>query len=200
MSEPMRRVSPLSNFASPAVLSDRAEAGVILTERAFCGHLNLRGNPNDPAFIAGAERSLGLALPLQTNTVSANSAVTALCLGPDEWLLITPPSTEHEFAYGLRDTLRGLLFAVTNITDGQTIFRLSGSSAMHVLHKGCSLDLHPRTFRPGCCAQTLVAKAGVLIHYVDESPSFELVVRRSFAEYITLWLKDAATEYGFRVI
>jgi sarcosine oxidase subunit gamma len=200
MPDTLCRRSPLSNLASATVLSGRAEAGVILTERPFCGHLNLRGNPNEHAFIAGAERSLGLALPLQTNMVSSNSSVAALCLGPDEWLLITPPSVEHEVACGLRDILRGLSFAVTNITDGQTIFRLYGSSATDVLRKGCSLDLHPRTLRPGCCAQTSIAKAGVLIHYVDQSPSFELVVRRSFAEYLALWLKDAATEYGFRVI
>jgi sarcosine oxidase gamma subunit len=31
---------------------------------------------------------------------------------------------------------------------------------------------------------------------VDQTPSFDLIVRRSYAEYLALWLKDAAEEYG----
>jgi sarcosine oxidase, subunit gamma len=200
MSEHLGRVSPLDKFPSPLLLSGSAKAGVVLSERAFCGHLNLRGDPKDPAFLAAAQRCLGISLPLQTNSVSGNSKLTALCLGPDEWLLITLPSFEHEVASTISHTLKGLFFSVTNITDGQTIFTLSGSCAIDVLRQGCSLDLHPRTFRPGYCAQTLIAKAGVLIHCVEQSLSFDLIIRRSFAEYLAFWLKDAATEYGFRVI
>jgi sarcosine oxidase, subunit gamma len=200
MPDRSRGVSPLSNFPPEAVLSPCAEVGVVLSERAFCGHINLRGNPKDPAFMAGVQQCLGVSLSLQTNTVSTGAAVTALCLGPDEWLLLTPPATEHQFTARLRDTLGGLWFAGTNISAGQTILHLHGNFALHVLRKGCSLDLHPRVFKPGSCAQTLVAKAGVLIHHIDESPSFDLIVRRSFAEYLALWLKDAATEYGFRMI
>ena len=29
--------------------------------------------------------------------------------------------------------------------------------------KGCSLDLHPRSFRPGQCAQTLLARGGIIL-------------------------------------
>ena len=35
---------------------------------------------------------------------------------------------------------------------------------------------------------------------VDDSPSFELIVRRSFADYAALWLQDAAMEYGCAVV
>src|SRR5437660_509792 len=108
MSEHLYRVSPLSNFRSSTVLSGRTKAGVVLSERAFFGHLNLRGNPNDPAFLAGVQRCLGIRLPLKTNTVSVNSAVTALWLGPDEWLLITPISTQQEVASCLSNALGSL--------------------------------------------------------------------------------------------
>ena len=72
--------------------------------------------------------------------------------------------------------------------------------AVDVLREGCSLDFHPRVFRPGLCAQTTVAKAGVLIYYVDQEPTIDLIVRRSFAEYLALWLQDAALECGFTMI
>jgi sarcosine oxidase, subunit gamma len=200
MPDNLHRASPLRSFPPAVILSGRAEAGVVLTERAFCGHVNLRGNPNDAAFLAGVQRCCGVALPIQPNTVSASANITALWLGPDEWLLVSAPSTEQQLVSSLQDALRGLRFAVTNITDGQTVLHLQGKSAIDVLRKGCSLDFHPRVFKPGHCAQTLVAKAGALIHYIDQSPSLDLIVRRSFAEYLALWLKDAATEYGFRMV
>ncbi len=36
--------------------------------------------------------------------------------------------------------------------------------------------------------------------FVADSPSFELTVRRSFADYTALWLQDAALEYGCAVV
>ena len=77
---------------------------------------------------------------------------------------------------------------------------MSGPSARDVLAKGCPLDLHPAVFGPGDCAQTLLAKANVTLRCVDDSPRFELIVRRSFAEYAALWLHDAAMEYGCAVL
>jgi sarcosine oxidase subunit gamma len=198
MPDALPRVSPLSNFLS-SVPESRESAGVILSERTFYGHINLRGNPRDSAFLARVQSCIGVSLPMQTNQIATSLAVTAFCLGPDEWLLVTPPSTEH-LAAGLHDALGGLCFSVTNITYGQTILQVSGDSSLHMLRKGCGLDLHPRAFKPGNCAQTLVAKAAVLLHYVDQTPSLNLIVRRSFAEYLALWIKDAAAEYGFRVI
>ena len=69
-----------------------------------------------------------------------------------------------------------------------------------MLAKGCPLDLHPLVFRPGDCAQTLLAKANIIIRCVDDSSSYELIVRRSFADYAALWLHDAALEYGCTVV
>ena len=122
--------------------------------------------------------------------------LTALWLGPDEWLLLTPPDREAGIAQALRNSLGNLFFAIIDISSGQTVINIRGNQARDVLAKGCSLDLHPRHFYPGCCAQTHIAKATVLIRQQDHSPSFDLVVRRSFAEYLALWLKDAAQEYG----
>lgn len=201
MSDPLLRRSPLSQFLAEARgWPSSKEIGVSLKERPFWGHLNLRGKPDDQLFLGTVQQRLGVFLPLEPNTVTENETVTALWLGPDEWLLITPPSREGELARALRDALQGTFFGLTDVTDGQTIFCISGARAIDALSKGCSLDLQPDVFATGCCAQTLVAKVGVLIRYVHHSPCFELIVRRSFAEYFALWLKDAATEYGFGVI
>ncbi|MGW0201911.1 sarcosine oxidase subunit gamma family protein, partial [Nonomuraea sp. NPDC003201] len=58
---------------------------------------------------------------------------------------------------------------------------------------GCALDLHPRAFGPGRCAQTMLARAQVVL--VPREDGFLVLVRSSFAAYLAEWLLDAAAEY-----
>ena len=195
------RQSPLSRFFGTVGAGSRADgAAVTISERPFLGHLNLRGDPGDVGFTSAAAAVLGFALPTEPNTVAARGALLALWLGPDEWLVVTPPTTQTRLSDSLEAALHGMHVAVTDVTGGQTVITLSGPRARDVLAKGCPLDLHPAVFKPADCATTLVAKANVTIRCVDDSPSFELIVRRSFAEYTALWLHDAALEYGATVV
>jgi sarcosine oxidase subunit gamma len=82
---------------------------------------------------------------------------------------------------------------------------VTGPKAREVLAKGCPIDLHPRAFAAGTCAQTLVSRVGAIIHRTDEGaanelPRFELHVLRSFADYLWRFLEDAGQEYGVAVI
>ena len=195
------RQSPLSRFFGTAGAVSLADgAAVIISERPFLGHLNLRGDPEDSGFTSAAAAALGFGLPMEPNTVAAKGALLALWLGPDEWLVVTPPTAQTLLLDSLEAALHGMHVAVTDVTGGQTVITLSGPRARDILAKGCPLDLHPGVFKPADCAQTLVAKANVTIRCVDDSPSFELIVRRSFAEYTALWLHDAALEYGAAVV
>ena len=199
MSEHRRRNSPIYLEAAQSSAAPEA-AGVHLAERPFLGHLNLRGGPADEGFLKAAAKALGTALPLEPNTVTRGENMTVLWLGPDEWLVMTPPDQEIRTADALEEALEGHHTSVTDISGGQTVITIGGPHARDALAKGCSLDLHPRVFGPGQCAQTLVAKAGVTIVPTDDSPSYDLIVRRSFADHLALWLQDAAQEYGVAVV
>jgi sarcosine oxidase subunit gamma len=61
------------------------------------------------------------------------------------------------------------------------------------LAHGVSIDLDARSLGSDRCAQTLLAKAQVIIERREE-PAFYLYVRTSFAGYVADWLLDAATE------
>jgi len=201
MSDVINPRSPLAELMpAEGRPSQRSQAGVYLSERRFLGHLNLRGDAKSGGFLEASRKCLAVNLPLEPNTVLENGDLAAFWLGPDEWLLQTPPGREGRIADELRVALHGLFFAVTDLSSGQTVIHISGHHAVGVLRKGCSLDLHPKVFGPGRCAQTLVAKTMVLIRRLEESSSFDLTVRRSFAEYFVLWLRDAAEEYGGAVI
>lgn len=197
MSESVRRESPLVRFDAARRAADAApgEAEVMLGERPFLGHLNLRGDAADAQFVSAVSEVLGVAPPLEPNTVAEQGEHALLWLGPDEWLVLTPPDAQGGVLERLRGALADRFGAVTDVSGGQTVITLSGRRAREVLAKGCTLDLHPRAFGPGRCAQSRIAKSAALIRQTDESPAFEIVVRRSFADYLWQWLEDAAREY-----
>jgi sarcosine oxidase subunit gamma len=60
-----------------------------------------------------------------------------------------------------------------------------------VLSRGCPLDLHPQVLAVGQCAQSHYFKASIVLIPVSDD-TFELVVRRSFADYFCRIMLDAA--------
>lgn len=186
-----------------AALAPAAAPGVSVTERRLVGMLNLRGNPRSRRFTQAVRAEAGLALPRPGRVVGAAddalAQARAICwLGPDEWLLLTAPGQAARLREALEAALAGQHMAVTEQGAGHALLRLAGPCAAQALAKGCALDLHPRVFAAGHCAQTRVAKCNALIIVRSPGAAFDLVVRRSFADYLWRWLCDAGAEYGLR--
>ena len=184
----------------PAVDAARPR-GIRLAECRL-GKIELRGDPADRAFMAAVGRAIDLLLPPEPNT-AARGDLTALWLRPDAWLLTCPPEALTALAGSLREALADVHAAITDVSDGRVALRLAGPNARDVLAKGCPLDLHPRAFATGSCAQSLLAKASVLLYLQDDDarrgPAFDLYIARSFAHYLFAWLEDAGREYGVQV-
>ncbi|MCH8090580.1 MAG: sarcosine oxidase subunit gamma [Chloroflexi bacterium] len=201
MSDQARRESPLAEFlAAPRKADPATGAGVQISERPFLGHINLRGDPSEKRFLEAVEGAIGVALPLEPNTVAEGGEISALWLGPDEWLLLTPPDRQRDVVLTLKAALGDTFAAVNDLSGGQTVVRIQGTHARDVLSKGCPLDLHPRVFGPGQCAQSHISKTMALIRQIDDTPTYDVIVRRSFADYLARWLEEAAQEYGLAVI
>jgi len=170
--------------------------GVVIREKAFLGYLTLRGNSEDVSFQEGVEQALGMPLPTEPMRLHQNQhkASSIQWLSPDEWLIVVQGGTEYETEMALRAELTGH-FAVVNISGGQTLLTLSGSAALEVLHKSTVYDVHPRNFPVGKAVATTFAKATAIIRRPTED-IWELIVRRSFADYCYRWLIDASQEFG----
>jgi sarcosine oxidase, subunit gamma len=184
MVESYLRQSPLAPLGLLARAAADADAGVTLCERPFRHQVNLRGD-------AAVAKAAGIALPTKPNTASEN----ALWLGPDEWLI----TGDTDPAPALREALKGLHATVTDVSEARAVIGLSGPHARDVLAKGCPLDLHPREFGLGRCAQSILAQAAVILHQKDAAPTYDIYVARSYAGYLWAWLEDAAAEYGLAV-
>jgi sarcosine oxidase subunit gamma len=197
MTESVLRESPLARVKRAAHAPEAAAgAGLIVREEPFLGHLNLRGKAEDPHFAGAISGVIGDGLPIVPNTLTELNATTMYWLGPDEWLIVTPDESRKRIEADLRRALKGQPFALTDVSGGQTALHLHGSRVRDVLAKGCPIDFHPRVFGIGQCAQSHLGKAPILIGQIEEQPYFELIVRRSFAEYVWTWLETAAEEYG----
>lgn len=175
-----------------------ANAGVTLREKKFLGHLTLRGDAHDPAFAGGVHKALGLELPVALGLV-AKGETSLQWLGPDEWLLIVPGGEEFAVEQRLREALgEDLHYSVINVSGGQTLLELEGAKVREVLMKSTGYDVHPSNFPVGKAVGTNFAKSQLVIRHTGEH-TWELVVRRSFSDYIWLWLQDACAEYGLQI-
>ena len=197
----IRRGSPLVEFLAehPPVEHDLLRS-VEMCELAFWGHVNLRGDSGDEAFQAGVEGVVGARAPVMPNIVARAGERAIVWLGPDEWLVVSAPESREGVAKGLEEALSGLHVAVNDISSGQTIIRLRGPRARDLLNKGCPLDLHPRVFGAGQCAQSHIGKSNALIIQVDDEPTYDIIVRRSFADYLARWLLHSGMEYDIAVV
>ncbi|MCF8159187.1 MAG: sarcosine oxidase subunit gamma [Polaromonas sp.] len=162
-----------------------------LWESPFIGMLNVRGDAADARFSQAVLAATGLELPVQPNTASLGGGRQLLWLGPDEWLLKLPGAESAAVESALRTGMAGLHCSLVQVGDGNTTLTLQGPASVDLLSCGCPLDLHPRFFGTGALAQTHVAKAGAIVLCLQAGSSFELTVRRSFADYLFRWLCEA---------
>jgi sarcosine oxidase subunit gamma len=143
---------------------------------------------------ADAATAAALGLPLEPNTTAPVGGAIALWLGPDEWLLVGLDDDAVVLERELQAAAGDAWITTVDVSSNRSILALTGPAAREVLMKGCSLDLHPRAFGPGRCAQTGLARAQVILEPTDDD-AYRIFVRRSFAGYLTAWLRDAMAEY-----
>jgi sarcosine oxidase subunit gamma len=181
MTETLRPAGALDGWAGRfAELPD----SVALLAESF--HAMVAVRTADPAAL---ERLVGAPLP-GPNAWSGGERVTAIRLGPDEWLLTSPFLAPAELEAAARATgATGV-----DVSAQRTTIRLRGAHARDVLETGCAIDLHPRSFGVGSAAVTLLGQAGIVLLGLGPS-DYRILVRSSFAAYLAEWLLDAATEW-----
>ena len=169
--------------------------GVEFREIRSRGCLNLRGDPDDPIFVDAVQAAANVTLPTEPCSWNSGRESSAFWLGPDEWLLVVVDGEQSRVERELREAAAGDRLSVVDVSGGFVHFNLHGKDAGKVLQKSSPYDFHPRNFPPGRCVQTVFALAGALV-VAAEDGSFDLVLRRSYADYLVHWITDAAQEYG----
>lgn len=153
----------------PDIMAPPSRAGATVEKLPGMARLLLRGDPSvlGPAF--------QLELPTRPCT-SVAAERSALWLGPDEWLVLAPASTQWP-------DWEGDAGAVIDIAHRQIALLVQGPQAADALAVACPLDLALAAFPAGACTRTVFGKAEIVLWRRDEQ-SFHLEVWRSFAPYV----------------
>lgn len=155
--------------------------------------VDVRLDPADGELLARVHAALGMPLPVVANTASGDpDGRHALWLGPDEWLVQGPAGDAPVIEAAVRGAAGGAFVVAVDVSANRVAFEIGGPRAREILESGCPIDLHPRAFHAGSCAQTLLGRTGVLLHQMSDEPRYRIWVRPSFTRYLAAWLDDAS--------
>ncbi|MGH8130292.1 MAG: sarcosine oxidase subunit gamma [Steroidobacteraceae bacterium] len=189
----LARRGSLDAFADE--LQNASSDAIRIEPLPFRSVVNLRGRVTEE-FSAAIEAATGVALPLEPNRWLGDGHHAAIWLGPDEWLLVAPDGEADMIERSIRAARpNGRWLSLVDVSHNYTSMLLSGPCVRDLLAKGCALDLHPRVFVSGDCAQTLLAKTRVFLCALDDATVIEVFIGNSFSPYTVQWLLDASAEF-----
>ena len=170
-----------------------------IRELPFSGKLLLQARGHIDDIRQSVSAITGQELPVNPNTCSpatgTNADTTLLWLAPEKWLIILNPIKLRDIQQQLKMALADIPSLISDVSDARTGIEVSGNLARVLLAKVCALDLAAASFGPGRCAQSLLVRVPLLLHQVDDRPTFHLYVDRSVARYAWDWLSDATGEF-----
>jgi len=167
--------------------------GVQMRERAHLNKTMLRG---DMKTLGAAVQSVGKVVVPATSQSAYADQCAVHWIGPDTLMVIA--GEDAALADGFSKALDGKACQVTNVTNNYTVIELSGERSRDVLQKLSTLDLDASIFGQGAVAGTTFAHSNVVLACRHDAPdTFDIVIRRSHADYLWCLIANAGYEYGF---
>ena len=142
-------------------------------ELVLLAQVDVRADPSTAA-------SLGF--PADPNTVAPSPDRDIFWLGPDEWLVVGHAGSAEALVAELETSLGGVHHSVVDVSANRTAIELTGPSRHELLSSACPIDLHPRSWGDGRCAQTVFGAAQILLQ--EREGTTRVFVRPSFAGYV----------------
>jgi methylglutamate dehydrogenase subunit D len=190
--------SPLAGLMKPGMFGAAVpQSGVAFCEVQYLGLASMIARRGcGPALVAAVREHFGSDLPLLPRRVEAGE-FAFVWTGFEQWLV----SRRGAASNSLEEQLEKLrtFASISDLSDAHAIVRVSGPQARRTLLKGIAIDLHPRAFKTGDCAVTMIGHMGAILWQIDDGPTYDIAVFRSLAESFWLWLTESAAQYGYRV-
>jgi len=179
------------------------DKGIYIAEVPYTPGIDLRVDPSSPAFVA-VNLALGLTLNPQVGSVVRKNAdcivsqgqqpdsngISALCLGPDWWLLTGTADIESL----LKPVQSVHHISVVDVSAQRTKLEIYGPKVKEILGHVWEQDLRDAKFPIDTCTQGLMAKSPVILWHCCEN-CYLILVRSSFATHLWEVLADSTVEY-----
>jgi methylglutamate dehydrogenase subunit D len=191
--------APLDDLARPGRYGAvTLRPGLVIEERTDLALATLIARRNETQNLRRAITTLfGLTLP-EGPHVATKNGISFAGIGIGKWLAAAEGPAAVGYVSRLREYLAALAL-ISDQSDGRVVLRLSGERVREVLAKGIPLDLHPRKFKTGDIASTMISQMGVQIQQLDDRPTFQLMAFRSFAGSLLSWLAKSAAQFGYEI-
>ncbi|WP_022728923.1 sarcosine oxidase subunit gamma [Fodinicurvata sediminis] len=138
-------------------------------------------------------QALGLELPERIGMRSSQGGREALCLGPDEWVVLAPEAEREALFTAALEAYAEVPHSLAEISDREITLRLEGERATDLLTIACprNLELMP----PGSGRRTVMGGIQVVL-WRDGQDAYRLDVWRSFFDYIHSLLETGNREFA----
>jgi len=166
-------------------------------ERLESGMATVMSRGDDAALAGRIHDAFAIALPSGPRRVS-NGVEAFIGVGPGVWLAVFEKAGPLS-ASKLASSLAGLA-SVADQTSAYAVLRITGDVAREVLSRGAFIDFDPSVFGPGSAAVTTISHIGVSIWQIDDAPTFEIALFRSYAESFWHWLTTTCTALGVGLV
>ena len=138
----------------------------------------------------------GLNLTNEVLKVSSNSETRILWCGPKNWLLV---STKKNLLTTIKQSLKEMDFAVTDLSHSRAIIELDGENSIEVLKKGCPFNFNE--LKKNNCVNSVFHGITITVDMIDDDPNkIRLFALRSFGESLYHSITDASLEFGYKAI
>ncbi|WP_108258816.1 sarcosine oxidase subunit gamma [Mangrovicoccus ximenensis] len=164
-----------ANILTPGTLADTAAARVTVT--AAPGRLSLRARGE----LGAIEGALGLSLPGKIGGRSQDNGIEALCLGPDEWVLLTAPENVASVVAAAAAVYDAHPHSLVDVSARETTVAIDGPRVLDLLCLGMARD--PESIAEGEGRRTLFDGQTVLL-WRDGATKFRMDVWHSFAPHL----------------
>ncbi|MBS0252390.1 MAG: hypothetical protein JSR78_15135 [Proteobacteria bacterium] len=136
----------------------------------------------------------GIDLPRTPKIVTARGT-SFLWYGPNQWLAVAAREQNRDLELELEPLFSGVA-SIVDQTDARAVVEISGHRARDVLAKGVPIDLHPSAFKTGDVAITHASHIGIVICQMDDNPTYQISMFRSFADSFAEWLFHSCEEFS----
>jgi len=200
MNDSVQKRTPWSYITASTGATRRANeviaAGVWLKE-IDTGLFTLRASGDAAVLNKALEQHLGLTLP-ERLSFNQRDDHALYWMTPDEWLLSCPYKSLVQLEADLQSAVKTHHVALVDVSSAYCQFSLGGERAIDLLKKSTGYDVHPRNLPIGKVVNTTFAKTQVTLAATDQQ-TYRLLVRRSFADYLWLWLQRSSKDHGLEV-
>ncbi|WP_119342868.1 sarcosine oxidase subunit gamma [Facilibium subflavum] len=145
--------------------------------------INIRGTQENEDFCQCLQSTLNLALPTKVGQTSVSSTQKLMCLGPDEWLLVSKNRYDvfdNLWQIKKQLTQKAIHISIVDLSHARDVLLFDNTNDQ--LNHYCPLDFSTEAFPVNTAAQSKLGHIDVIFYRLNKT-QYELYILQSMKSY-----------------